>query len=386
MSRQKIRVVLLHNIVAPYKLPLFKFLALQKEIDFEVLFLSESAINRYWALKEKRLGFKYKVLPKVEFNFTGKDFLTYIINYTFPFEFLRKKFDVLVVHGWLDFATQIGFFLCKLTGRKYIVWSESSPYEESWRRDITKPLVKMLVRGADACIAIGTRSKEYFEILGVDPAKIFVAYYTMDLEHFSRGSQVGAEQKKILKDKLGIDDKKVILYVGQFIERKGVNYLLSAFKSLQKEVSGVSLLLVGYGPQKDFLLKRIKKEKIEDVFFHDYVEVSELPKMYAIADVFVLPSFEEAWGVVVNEAMAAGLPIITTRKVGASADLVFNSRNGFVVPERNSQALEKALKRLFSSPLLRSKMSRESRKIIKNFTPENTGKNFLRAIKYSMKK
>ena len=381
---RKTKVVLLHNVMVPYKFPLFKFLSAQKEIDLEVLFMSRSAKNRRWALK-KNLGFKYKVLPKLEFNFSGKDLLTYIVSYTFPLEFFRKKFDVLIVHGWLDWATQIGFFLCKLSGRKYIIWSESSVNEKSWRRTLTSPFVKLLVRGADACIAIGTSSRQYFEILGADPAKIFMAYYTMDVKYFSRGSKISKYEKKMIRDKMGISPGKVILYVGQFIERKGVNYLLSAFKNLQKEVFDVSLVLVGYGPQKDFLLERIKKEKIEDVFFHDFVEVSELPRMYALADVFVLPSFEEAWGLVINEAMAAGLPVITTSKVGASIDLVFNGQNGFVVPARNSQALKQALNKVLRSDALARKMGRKSMQIIKDFTPENTGKSFLKAIKYSLK-
>jgi glycosyltransferase involved in cell wall biosynthesis len=272
-----------------------------------------------------------------------------------------------------------------MTGRKFIVWSESSPNENSWRRTITLPLVKMMVRGADACIAIGSLSKKYFEILGVDPSKIFVAYYTMDLKHFIQNSRMSEKRKMAIKEKMGIQRGKVVLYVGQFIERKGVDYLITAFKKLQTKVPNVSLLLVGYGPQKELLLKRIKDEKIDRVIFQDHIDVEEMPKMYGIADLFVLPSFEEAWGVVVNEAMAAGLPVITTRKVGSSADLVFNNRNGFVIPERNSQALAAALIKILKSPSLRKRMSQESKKIIKNFTPESTAENFLEAIKYSMK-
>jgi glycosyltransferase involved in cell wall biosynthesis len=382
---EKVKTKLLHNIMAPYKFPLFKSLAHNKNLDFEVLFMSKSAKNRRWALKGKDLGFKYKILPKLEFNFLGKDLLTYIVSYTFPFEFFKKKFDVLIVNGWQDLACQMAFFLCKLTGRKYIIWSESTINEKSWRRTLTLPLVKILVRGADACIAIGSRSKEYFEILGADPKKIFVAYYTVDIRHFIKGSTINQNERHLIKNKLGIRTSNMILYVGQFIERKGISYLLRAYKKLREKTSDTSLLLVGYGPQKDFLMERVKKKKIEDVIFMDHVELSQMPKMYAIADVFVLPSSEETWGLVINEAMAAGLPIITTNKVGASEDLVDDGRNGFVIPARNSRALEAALKRLFGSPKLRSKMSGESRKIISSFTPENSARSFAAAIEYTLK-
>ena len=382
MSSKK-SVVILHNIMAPYKFPLFAALAQDEKINLEVLFMSKSAKNRRWSLGEKKLGFKYRILPKLEFNFFGKDLLTYIISYTFPFEFFRNKFDVLILNGWQDFACQVGILLCKLTGRRYIIWSESTVNEESWRRSLTLPLVKLMVRGADACIAIGTRSREYFEKLGAAPQKIFLAQYTVDVDHFTRESRVGQSEKNAIKAKIGISTSKVILYVGQFIERKGLKYLISAYNNLKKEIGDVSLVLVGYGPQKKQLEVQIGQKKIQDVFFKDHVELPEMPKMYAIADVFVLPSYEETWGLVINEAMAAGLPIVTTDKVGASEDLVRDSQNGFVVQARNSRALKLALEKIVTSEALRDKMGRKSREIIKDFTPERAAGVFAEAIKYA---
>jgi len=381
---KKIKTAVLHNIMAPYRFPLFKSVSKYQEIDLEVFFMSPSAKNRRWFLEKKRLGFKYRVLPKIELNFFGRDLLTYIINYTFPFEFFKNKFDVLISAGWLDFASQIGFFLCKLTGRKFIIWSESTRNEPSWRRALTLPFVKLIVRYSDACIAIGTGSKQYLQKLGAESEKIFTAYSTVDIDLFSKGGNISSREKLAIKKRIGIKTDRVIIYVGQFIERKGIIYLLKSYENLKKEFNDVSLVLLGYGPLKEEFNKFIKSHKIKDFFFIDHVEVHEMPKMYAISDLLVLPSYEETWGLVVNEAMAVGLPIITTDKVGSSADLVKNFKNGIVVPARDVDRLYQAIKEIITDPFLIKKMSANSKKIIKRYSPQEAAANFVAAIKYTV--
>src|SRR3972149_4145264 len=116
-KNKKAKVLLIHNYMTPYRFPLFRAISKSKNIDLTVYFMSLSAKNRKWSTLPKT-GFKYKILPKIELSYFGKDFFAYIINYTFPFEFLRNKFDVVISAGWLDFASQASFLLCKLTGRK----------------------------------------------------------------------------------------------------------------------------------------------------------------------------------------------------------------------------------------------------------------------------
>lgn len=106
----------------------------------------------------------------------------------------------------------------------------------------------------------------------------------------------------------------------------------------------------------------------------------ELSHYYAIADIFVLPSLSEPWGVVVNEAMASGLPIIATEMVGAVGDIVENGINGYVVPAGNPEALYEAMKRLIENEGLRKEMSEQSRRIIKSWTHKQAVEGFLSAI------
>lgn len=380
---KNLKVIIIHNIMAPCRFPLFSEIAKDPTINLEVWFLSESAQNRRWRVNsEIKLPFKYRVLPKVEVNFRRKDLFTWIFNPTFPIDFLKSNCDVLISAGWLDFASQFGFFLCKLLDKPFVLWSESTINEPSWRRNLAMPLVRTMVKNSDACIPTSTRAEEYLLQLGANPEKIFLGISTVDIKHFARVCKVTSEQKENLKQELGIKTERLILYVGQFLGRKGIKSLLSAFKIIKKTHDDIGLLLVGYGPQEEELKEIRKREGLRDVYFSGHVEVEEMPKMYGLADIFVLPSTEETFGLVINEAMAAGLPVITTDKVGASLDLIKEGYNGYIVPAADRQALAEALLKIIKSTDLCKKMGENSKRIIGSFGPEAQAKSFLQAINY----
>ncbi len=379
---KKIKVTILHNIMTPYRYPLFKKISLDPNVNLTVLFMSKSAKNRRWKIVENNLGFKYRVLPKIEFNFQGKDLFTYLINYTYPFDFIKNMPDVVISAGWLDFSSQAAFFLCKVFRKKFIIWSESTENEKSWRRSVTLPLVRTIVKYSDACIAVGTRSKEYLKLLGASESKIFVAYSTVNTSFFNQIGHVTKGEKEKLRKRIGLKTNNVILYVGQFIKRKGVDYLVDAYQEVKKKFNDVSLLLVGYGSLKEDLEKRIDNQNINDVFFINHVEPKDMAKIYSLATLFILPSLEETWGLVINEAMAVGLPIVTTDKVGSSVDLVKPGYNGFIVPSADSKALKDSIYKIIKDDTLIKKMSGESKKIIKNFSPELAARQFVNAINF----
>src|SRR5262249_50795924 len=285
-----VRELVLHNIMAPYRFPLFRALSRQPNIDLTVWFMSESARNRRWRVDSSgELGFNYAVLPRLEVGYSGKDLFTYIINYGFPIRFARQPFDVVVSEGWLDFASQAAFLLSKVLRRKFIIWSESTLHETSWRRSLAQPLVRSIVRGSDACIAVGTRSREYLQSLGAKHGDIFTAYSTVDVEMFQRSSQAARGDRDRWKSDLGISGKRVIMYCVRFIERKGLPYLIDAFARVRERDADVALVLVGYGPLRDALFAQAASRGLTDIHVVGHVEVESMPGLYAMADVFVLP-------------------------------------------------------------------------------------------------
>lgn len=377
--QKKIKVLILHNYMAPYRFPLFESISKNKDIDLTVYFMSRSAKNRKWKELPK-LNFKYKVLPKIEISYFGKDLLAYIINYTFPFLFVKEKFDVVISAGWLDFASQAAFFLSRFTKTKFIIWSESTVNEPSLLRTVTLPFVSYLVKKSDSWIAISTRSKEYLISLGAKAKKVFIGYSSVDNDLFSKLSTMSAKEIDMAKLNLNIKSKKVVLYVGQFIERKGIEYLISGFKKYLKDDLEASLLIVGYGPSEEKLKKMSSGLVNKNIFFLNHIEIEQMPKIYGLSDLFVLPSLEETWGLVINEAMAAGLPIITTDKVGSSADMVKNGVNGYVIKSKSSNQIYHMIKKIFNDRIKLNLMKKNSSSMISSFSPQKQAAAFIKSI------
>jgi glycosyltransferase involved in cell wall biosynthesis len=154
----------------------------------------------------------------------------------------------------------------------------------------------------------------------------------------------------------------VVLYVGQLEPYKGVDLLLDACSLLQTEAP-FTILLVGEGSQEDLLRQKAAERGLSNVVFAGFVQPAELPKMYAIADVFCLMSRYEPFGVVVAEAVAAGLPVVCSRHAGASGDLVRDGENGFVVSPEDSQQVADCISMIIADPPTRKRMQVVSREV-----------------------
>ena len=378
---KKYKVAVVTNIPTPYRIPLFEKIAEHLSVDLCVYFAAVSEKNRKWAV-ELSDKFKYKILLGFSLRYRGKDLFSYHINLSIIQELLRNNYDVVIGGGYSSFATQISFFLCKIRKVPFILWSGGTVNEPSLLRKISLPLAKFAVRHSDAFIAYGTRAKEYLILLGASPERIFVAYNTVETDFFKQQSSKLKARKRELKNKIGIKNKITILYVGQLIEHKNVKTLIKAYSKLKSEFDA-ALLIVGDGTQKNELKNLCMKENINDVFFVGHKQIEELPGYYAISDVFVLPSVQEVWGLVLNEAMSCGLPVIATNKVGASKDLVKDGVNGYVVADGDTEQLYLAIKRVLSNA---ENMGMKSEKMIQErFTIAHAVDGFISAINYAVK-
>jgi len=381
----KIKIAVIQNIASPYIIPLFSRFAAAPDVDLQVYLMALSEKNREWVTG---LGadFKYKVLPGLTLNFFKKDLFAFHINLSIMQELIKDNPDIVFSSGYSSLTNQLAFLYAKLYKKPFIVWSESTFNEPNILRTISLPLVKFIVRHCDALVACGTRSREYLVHLGARTDKIFTAYCTVDTDSFKRQSVALKPQKDKLKEEIGIKNKSVILYVGQLIERKGLKYLIKAYAKLKPEFDA-ALLMVGGGMQKDELAELCQKDNILDVFFTGYIQLEALVKYYVISDIFVLPSLEETWGRVLNEAMACGLPVIGTVKAGAPADLIKNGLNGFVVEDKSAEQLYQAMKKILSEHGLKQSMGSESQKMIdESFKIEHAVAGFMSAVDYAMSK
>jgi glycosyltransferase involved in cell wall biosynthesis len=258
---------------------------------------------------------------------------------------------------------------------------------DTWFHRFVFPLTLWVYRHADAIVVYGEHVKRYLTGLKIASEKIFVAPHAMDNSMYSR--VVTHDEKMNLRARLKIVNHKVVMYLGRLEEVKGLAYLLRAFALLKPD--NTTLVIVGDGFLKKPLMGLAHELGITpSTRFAGYAPPEESLNYYAIADVFVLPSVttpngKETWGLVVNEAMNQGVPVVATDAVGAAAGgLVQNGVNGFVVPERDPRALAEAIGRILNDDELRAKMSRNSRRIIAGWDNERMVQGFQQAIAYAL--
>lgn len=380
------KTIIIESVMTPFELARFNVINNKLDNNLFVFFQNQLDINRHWQLNTGDVRFQYKILPDIPIRMGRTDLFTLHLNYSIYSELMRIDPDVVISCGWDSLAAYLSYAYCKKYRKKYILWAGSTINEPSWRRAISKPLVRFLVRNSDACIAYGTRAKEYLTSTGANENKIFIGWNSIDNSHFEVKSRISDHEKSRLKAQLKINTRQVVLFVGQLIERKGIHDLFDAFSLLKKRTADVTLLVVGSGKEGPALNKRISEEGISDVVFSGFIDYNQLPKYFGLSDVFVLPSSEEVWGLVINEAMACGLPVITTDKVGASVDLVKDGVNGFIIKDKAPLELSDAMRKVITDESLKLKMADSSRTIIRNLTMDDTAQGVKRAVSFVLSK
>lgn len=372
---KKYKVALIHNIISPYSVSFFERLSRHPAVDLFVYFCAKTHKERkdIWDISESD-KFNYTVLSGITLESYRLVYLIYHINPSIIPRLIRGKYDVVIIGGCNDFITQAAFVTSKLLKTPVILWSEGIKSSQ-WPGDIksaqsllvkvASPLTKFITKKVDAIVVPGTMSRDFYIGEGARKKKVFIAPNALDDEMFMQQGSKFKGGKETVKRGLGIRNKKVILYVGQLIERKGVRYLIEAYNQLKRDYDDACLVIIGDGPLRKELEGICAEGDIKGVHFTGNKSQRELPKYYSIADLFVLPTLEDIWGLVVNEAMACGLPVISTIAAGCSVDLIIPGENGFIVDEANVDQLSSAMKKIILDENLARKMGRKSLEIIK---------------------
>jgi glycosyltransferase involved in cell wall biosynthesis len=167
------------------------------------------------------------------------------------------------------------------------------------------------------------------------------------------------------------------MYAGRLWRGKGINYLLEAFSRVERQAAGeVSLLILGDGPDETPLRHTCQERGIRNVVFAGFHQKADMPRYYAIADVFVFPTLGDPYGLVLDEAMACSLPVISTSAAGEIRDRIEAGVNGYIVPPGDSVLLADRMLQLANDPTLRERMGRASAERIAGRTPERWAENF----------
>jgi len=373
------RLILITNIISPSRIPVFNYLGETKGVDFKVILLAETGSNRKWKVCKDKIDFSYKILRSFCFFIQSKEMPIYF-SWGLRKELRRFKPDAICICGYHYLIAIEALFYAKLMNIPITLWAGSHLLSGFVKNPLTEFYKRIVIPKFDSYITYGTAAKEQIIYYGANPEKIVVGCNTVDVEWFmNESNRIGKNKVREMKREY---PSKNILYVGNFIPRKGVLNLIKVFCRLK--MNNVGLILVGDGIEKSLYLEYIRKHQIKNVFFEGFVHKEDIVKYYRLTDVFVLPSINEEWGLVVNEAMACGLPVISSNRAGVTRDLVEDSINGYSFNPNNIDELTKKLKFILSNDELREQMGVKSVEIIEDKTPQNYANKILEAVKYGL--
>lgn len=350
-------------------------------MPLEVLEISGKTNDHSCEIVQKKCGFNYTtVFASVDSRIIrGKIIFQYMTELLY-----RLNPTVVAINGWADKGALVALYWCINNGRQIVLMSDSTERDE--KRTIIKELIKSkIVTCCNSALVAGKPQKEYIIKLGLDPQKVFVGYDAIDNEYFSIASKYIRSESDRFRNELNLPEK-YFLSSNRLIQKKNLIRLLEAYNKYRMQIKEAwHLVLLGDGQDRFEVENKIKNLGLDNcVVLLGFKQYKELPIYYALAKCFILASISEQWGLVVNEAMASGLPVLVSKMCGCHEDLVEDGGNGFSFNPFDVDEICEKMIQISSSDCDLKKMGQRSREIIANWGCDNFAKNLLAAAKCAM--
>lgn len=318
------------NIPAPYRVDFFNELGLH--CDLTVVFERTNATDRDTAWQSAGATNFAAIYPTGIVVGADKALCPSVLRYV-----LDRQFDVVVVGGYATPTGILAVLALRACGIPFILNTDGGFIREEARS--TTIVKRFLVSRASAWLSTGRGCSRYLEHYGASPARIYEYPFTSVHERAVRTQPPRADERLAAREALGITESRCVVAVGQFIHRKGLDLLIRTAKSFDD----AGVYIVGGEPSAEYLELR-EQTGATNVHFVGFQTREQLLRYYTSADLFVLPTREDAWGLVVNEAMSLGLPVITSDRCGAGLEMIEIGVNGQVVPSGDVSALMDAVR------------------------------------------
>ena len=367
-----VRVAVLNSHPIQYFAPLYAYLNRAEDIEVTALYCSDFSLRGgHDPGFQREVTWDIDLLAGYRAVFLGKrarvrnvgGFFSLIVPEVWR-EIRSGRYDVLWLHGHRHAVNLIAFAAAKTMGMPVMMRAETHLDLQRGRlkQALRRSLLGAFYRRIDRFLAIGSRNHAFYRSMDVPEEKIFRVPYSVDNDRFSATADAARPERGRLLRELGLpDDRPVVLYASRLVARKHPDDVLRAAAALQAKHLRFSLLFVGTGEYETRLRQLAAELDLRDFAFAGFVNQAQLPRVYAAADVFVLPAENEPWGLVVNEVMCAGLPVVASNEVGSVHDLVADGENGYTHAPGDVDALTAALERLLRDAGLRSRMGEASR-------------------------
>ena len=370
---KRIAWVLTHPI--QYYSPMYREIASSEDIDLVVYYFSDFSIKGY---KDENFGkvikwdiplldgYKYDILKNYSFIKMHGKFMSYV-NLDLFNKIREAKYDLVVIHGWNTFSHLLTAMTCIVTKTPYAIRGDSNAFDLNraltFRQKIRNKLLSYLFSKASCLFYVGEQNRLFYKSFKVDDNKLIKMPFAIDNDYFQSFSNFDIfEERKKLSIK---ENEKVILFTGKLIDIKQVELLIRSLEIITLEYV---LVIIGSGKLEEKLQKLAEQLNV-NVIFLGFVNQSEIPKYYWLADVYVMPSKIEPWGLAINEAMNCGCAIIASDKVGASDDLV--KENGFIFKNGDSDDLSRKLNDILVDDTELMIKKNRSFEIIKQYSYKN---------------
>ncbi|HZV69764.1 MAG TPA: glycosyltransferase family 4 protein [Saprospiraceae bacterium] len=364
-----------------YYVPLYQLMAKEEDVNVKVFYCSDEtikgAIDKEFGVKVKwdiplLSNYNYEFLnnhaikPSIHSGFWG------LVNPGIISALFKAEKGLVIINGWNNFSYILGFVAAKMFGHTTAIRCEAPFYKESNRKKslvnkIRFILLKYILFGwlTDYYLYVGKQNYQFYKYFGVKENKLIFTPYAVDNDRF-RNEFLQTAADSNFHSNNGHQKQFTVLFTGKLYKIKRPFDLLDSFNRIQ--VPGKRLIIVGDGILKKDMDAYIKKENISDVEITGFVNQTEIPKYYLKADVLVLCSESETWGLSINEAMNFDLPVVAYDSVGCAADLIRNGINGFVVENKNVGLLSEAIENIYRQNWPDNQMGKASGVIISDYS------------------
>jgi glycosyltransferase involved in cell wall biosynthesis len=374
-GRPPIRVGFINTHPIQYFAPLYAYLNRAEDLSITALYLSDYSVRGAsdhgfghivkWDV-DLLAGYDACFVRGAERRGEAAGFFSVVAPQLWH-EVRRGTFDALVVHGHTPAATLVAVAAAKTACIPIFLRCEThlGLHRSTLKSSLRRLLIGTYYRQLDGVLAIGSANGEFHRAIGVPERRIFEVPYAVDNRRFMTGARLADDERKGLRAGFGVHDPRpIVIYAAKFQRRKRPDDLLHAAARLNREGVVFHLVMVGSGEMETELRTLAQHLGLSNIHFAGFVNQFALPRVYAACDVFVLPSENEPWGLAVNEAMCAGLPIVASAEIGCVPDLVHDGRNGRSFPAGDVPGLVDALRPMLTDPELRRRMGQTSRDII----------------------
>lgn len=374
----KRRLVIVTEIISPYRIPLFNALAKHPGVDLHVIFLAETDPSlRQWLVYKEEIRFAYRVLPSWRKRIGEYHTL---LNRGVARALGQAAPDVIVCGGYNYPASWQALVWARNRSVPFFLWSESNVQDQRQGHALVEMLKNEFLRQCAGFVVPGESAREYLRTFGIREDCIFTAANAVDNDFFTRAAADARHNAAALRRNLGLP-ARYFLFVGRLVREKGVFDLLSAYATLDEPLrQEFGLIFAGDGPCRAELEQQAASVSPGLIHFTGFAQREKMSTYYALAQMLILPTYTDTWGLVVNEAMACGLPVIVSRAAGCVADLVRENWNGLLFPPGDMVSLANAMARLASHPDECARMGTNSLAHVCRYSPAEWSLGIARAI------